>query len=131
MVEARLSRWTSCGVPRTAISAGVAPASAASKAPSGAIEFSLIVGVSSSGSFVDWGAWRFRGLPEPVDLFQVEAADLLADFPPPRFATPAQTALGRRATDATCAASRLIDRDCRQALEFDRDAGSICCSSTA
>ena len=28
------------------------------------------------------GAWRFRGLPEPVELFQVEAADLLADFPP-------------------------------------------------
>ena len=34
------------------------------------------------------GAWRFRGLPEPVDLFQVEAADLPADFPPPRSATP-------------------------------------------
>jgi class 3 adenylate cyclase len=36
------------------------------------------------------GAWRFRGLPEPVDLFQVEAADLLADFPPPRSAVPAK-----------------------------------------
>jgi class 3 adenylate cyclase len=36
------------------------------------------------------GAWRFRGLPEPVDLFQVEAADLLADFPPPRSAAPAK-----------------------------------------
>ena len=35
------------------------------------------------------GAWRFRGLPEPVDLFQVEAADLLSDFPPLRSATPA------------------------------------------
>jgi class 3 adenylate cyclase len=35
------------------------------------------------------GAWRFRGLPEPVDLFQVEAADLLSDFPPPRSAAPA------------------------------------------
>jgi hypothetical protein len=32
------------------------------------------------------GAWRFQGLPEPVDLFQVEAADLLADFPPLRSA---------------------------------------------
>jgi class 3 adenylate cyclase len=33
------------------------------------------------------GAWRFQGLPEPVDLFQVQAADLLADFPPLRSAT--------------------------------------------
>jgi class 3 adenylate cyclase len=36
------------------------------------------------------GAWRFRGLPEAVDLFQVEAADLLAEFPPPRSAAPAR-----------------------------------------
>jgi len=35
------------------------------------------------------GAWRFRGLPEPVDLFQVDAPDLLADFPPLRSAVPA------------------------------------------
>jgi class 3 adenylate cyclase len=36
------------------------------------------------------GAWRFRGLPEPMDLFQVDAADLLADFPPLRSAVPAE-----------------------------------------
>jgi class 3 adenylate cyclase len=36
------------------------------------------------------GAWRFRGLPEPVVLFQVEAPDLLSDFPPPRSAVPAK-----------------------------------------
>jgi class 3 adenylate cyclase len=35
------------------------------------------------------GAWRFRGLREPVELFQVVAPDLLRDFPPPRSATPA------------------------------------------
>jgi class 3 adenylate cyclase len=35
------------------------------------------------------GAWRFRGLPEPIDLFQVEAPYLLAGFPPPRSATAA------------------------------------------
>jgi len=29
-------------------------------------------------------------LPEPVDLFQVLAVDLPADFPPPRSATPAK-----------------------------------------
>lgn len=34
------------------------------------------------------GAWRFRGLPEPVAVFQVEAPDLPADFPPLRSARP-------------------------------------------
>ena len=36
------------------------------------------------------GSWRFRGLPEPVHLFQTEAADLRADFPPLRSAVPAE-----------------------------------------
>jgi class 3 adenylate cyclase len=36
------------------------------------------------------GAWRFRGLPEPVELFQVDAPGLLPDFPPPRSAAPAK-----------------------------------------
>jgi class 3 adenylate cyclase len=27
------------------------------------------------------GAWRFRGLPEPIDLFQVSASGLLGEFP--------------------------------------------------
>ena len=36
------------------------------------------------------GTWRFRGLPEPVALFQVEVADLRADFPPLRSAVLAQ-----------------------------------------
>jgi class 3 adenylate cyclase len=35
------------------------------------------------------GAWRFRGLPEPIELFQVEGPDLPADFPPLRSAVPA------------------------------------------
>jgi class 3 adenylate cyclase len=30
------------------------------------------------------GKWRFRGLPEPIEMFQVETADLPADFPPLR-----------------------------------------------
>ncbi len=30
------------------------------------------------------GAWRFRGLPEPIGLFQVEAPDLASRFPAPR-----------------------------------------------
>jgi class 3 adenylate cyclase len=36
------------------------------------------------------GAWRFQGLPEPVELFQLHARDLLVDFPPPRSALSAE-----------------------------------------
>ena len=35
------------------------------------------------------GAWRFRGLPEPVVMFQADAPDLPAEFPPLRSAVPA------------------------------------------
>ena len=35
------------------------------------------------------GAWRFQGLPEPVEIFQVEAPDLQSEFPALRSATPA------------------------------------------
>jgi len=34
------------------------------------------------------GAWRFRGLPEPITIYQAEAADLPTDFPPLRSALP-------------------------------------------
>ena len=36
------------------------------------------------------GAWRFRGLPDPIDLLQVEAPDLPGEFPPPRSAAAAK-----------------------------------------
>jgi len=36
------------------------------------------------------GAWRFRGLPEPLVIFQVDAPDLPTDFPPPRSAIEAR-----------------------------------------
>jgi class 3 adenylate cyclase len=35
------------------------------------------------------GEWKFRGLPEPTGIFQVEAPDLDSDFPPLRSAVPA------------------------------------------
>ncbi len=35
------------------------------------------------------GPWRFDGLPEPVDLYQLQAEDLPVDFPPPRSAVVA------------------------------------------
>jgi class 3 adenylate cyclase len=47
---------------------------------------SLPDGIGVSGI----GAWRFRGLPEPIELFQLDAPDLPASFPPLRSAVPAQ-----------------------------------------
>jgi class 3 adenylate cyclase len=35
------------------------------------------------------GSWRFRGLPEPIPIFQAEAPDLPSEFPPLRSAEPA------------------------------------------
>jgi class 3 adenylate cyclase len=57
-----------------------------SSAVESAIQDSLPGGVS----LADLGRWRFRGLPEPVEMFQVEAPDMPADFPPLRSAVPAK-----------------------------------------
>jgi class 3 adenylate cyclase len=56
-----------------------------SSAVRGAMPESLPDGVSLR----PLGAWRFRGLPEPIEMFQVDAADLSSDFPPLRSATRA------------------------------------------
>jgi class 3 adenylate cyclase len=56
-----------------------------SSAVRAAVADSLPEGVGLRGL----GAWRFQGLPEPVDLFQVDSADLRADFPAPRSAVAA------------------------------------------
>ena len=57
---------------------------------SSAVRAAVIESLPEGVSLRSLGAWRFRGLPEPVDLFQADAADLPADFPPPRSATPAK-----------------------------------------
>jgi class 3 adenylate cyclase len=57
---------------------------------SSAVRAAVIESLPEGVGLRSLGAWRFRGLPEPVDLFQVDAADLPADFPPPRSATPAK-----------------------------------------
>jgi class 3 adenylate cyclase len=57
---------------------------------SSAVRAVILESLGEGVSLRSIGAWRFRGLPEPVDLFQVEAADLLADFPPLRSAIPAE-----------------------------------------
>jgi class 3 adenylate cyclase len=56
-----------------------------SSAVSAAVEEPLAEGVA----LTSLGRWRFRGLPEPLELFQVKAADLPADFPPLRSAVSA------------------------------------------
>jgi class 3 adenylate cyclase len=56
---------------------------------SSAVEAAVADALADGVSLKSLGAWRFRGLPEPVALFQVEAADRIADFPPPRSAVPA------------------------------------------
>ena len=57
---------------------------------SSAVRTAVIESLADGVSLSSLGAWRFRGLPEPVELFQVEAPDLLSDFPPPRSAAPAK-----------------------------------------
>jgi class 3 adenylate cyclase len=57
---------------------------------SAAVRAAVIESLADGVSLSSLGAWRFRGLPEPVDLFQLDAADLLSDFPPPRSAAPAK-----------------------------------------
>jgi class 3 adenylate cyclase len=57
---------------------------------SSAVRAAVFESLAEGVSLRSLGAWRFRGLPEPVDLFQVDTADLPADFPPPRSAVPAE-----------------------------------------
>jgi class 3 adenylate cyclase len=57
---------------------------------SSAVRSAVIESLAEGVSLRSLGAWRFHGLPEPVDLFQVDAADLPADFPPPRSAAPTE-----------------------------------------
>jgi class 3 adenylate cyclase len=57
---------------------------------SSAVREAVLESLPEGVSLRSLGAWRFRGLPEPVDLFQVDAADLLADWPPLRSAVPAR-----------------------------------------
>jgi class 3 adenylate cyclase len=48
---------------------------------SAAVRAALDESLPDGVSLRSLGTWRFRGLPEPVDLFQVDAADLRSEFP--------------------------------------------------
>jgi class 3 adenylate cyclase len=56
---------------------------------SSAVRAAVLESLSDGVALSSLGAWRFRGLPESIDLYQVEAPDLLTDFPPLRSAIPA------------------------------------------
>jgi class 3 adenylate cyclase len=57
---------------------------------SSAVRAAVVESLADEVSLTSLGAWRFRGLPEPIELFEVKAPGLLAEFPPPRSAVPAQ-----------------------------------------
>jgi class 3 adenylate cyclase len=56
---------------------------------SSSVREAVLESLAEGVSLRSLGAWRFRGLPEPMDLYQVDAPDLPADFPPLRSAVPA------------------------------------------
>jgi class 3 adenylate cyclase len=59
---------------------------------SSAVRSAVLESLGEGISLKSLGAWRFRGLPEPIAMFQVEAPDLASDFPPLRSAVAADQA---------------------------------------
>jgi Adenylate cyclase, family 3 (some proteins contain HAMP domain) len=55
---------------------------------SSAVRSAVLTSLADGISLRSLGTWRFQGLRDPEDLYQVEAADLLAEFPPLRSAAP-------------------------------------------
>jgi class 3 adenylate cyclase len=56
---------------------------------SSAVRAAVLDDLPAGVSLKELGTWRFRGLAEPVELFQVNAAGLMSKFPPLREAVPA------------------------------------------
>jgi class 3 adenylate cyclase len=56
---------------------------------SSAVRSAVLTSLADGVGLRSLGAWRFQGLREAEDLYQVEAADLAADFPPLRSGAPA------------------------------------------
>jgi class 3 adenylate cyclase len=55
---------------------------------SSAVHSAVVDSLADGVDLKSLGAWRFQGLREPEQLYQVEATDLLTGFPPPRSAVP-------------------------------------------
>jgi class 3 adenylate cyclase len=56
---------------------------------SSSVRTAVIDSLGDGISLRSLGDWRFRGLPEPIAMFQVEAPGLASEFPPLRSAVPA------------------------------------------
>jgi class 3 adenylate cyclase len=56
---------------------------------SSAVRTAVMPSLADGVALTSLGAWRFQGLPEPVEIFQADAAGLPADFPPLRSGTRA------------------------------------------
>ena len=59
-------------------------------AMSGAVRSGVVDELPDEVGLRELGSWRFRGLPEPLAIYQVEADGLLDDFPPLRSAVPVE-----------------------------------------
>jgi len=55
---------------------------------SSAVRAAVLESLPEGISLRSLGAWRFRGLPEPVAVFQLDAGDLPSEFPPLRSGVP-------------------------------------------
>jgi len=55
---------------------------------SGAVQSAVADSLPKGVSLKDLGAWRFRGMPEPIEIFQVDAPGLPSKFPPLRSGEP-------------------------------------------
>jgi class 3 adenylate cyclase len=55
---------------------------------SSAVHSAVLDSLTDGVALKSLGAWRFQGLRDPEHLYQVEAADLRADFPPLRAVSP-------------------------------------------
>ncbi len=56
---------------------------------SSAVQAEVAEELAAGVSLRQLGAWRFRGLPEPIELFQVDSTGHVVAFPPLRSALPA------------------------------------------
>jgi class 3 adenylate cyclase len=57
---------------------------------SGAVRSGVVEELPDEVGLRELGSWRFRGLPEPLAIYQVAADGLLDDFPPLRSAVPVE-----------------------------------------
>jgi class 3 adenylate cyclase len=58
---------------------------------SAAVREAILQALPEAVSLQSLGSWRFRGLPEPLEIFQAVTADSPADFPALRSAVAAET----------------------------------------